>query len=229
MRRTSKQPPPRNPKARITDTQTNPNQHRAHHTRATPQHGHRLHPPNLARQRYGPPPLPPSQTTTNPPLEALPPPLVSFLRAHLLDPSSPSQHLLQRFTPVLTQLTSLLTPLLDRLAAALAASPDLVVLAFFLGVVVFVFQVLAYLRRLMMWWTRMAMRLVFWSAVVAGGAVVWRRGVEASLADAVYWGGKVAGFAEGVKGVFWAEYQRYEEMERNKGQGGGGAGTRRGW
>lgn len=105
------------------------------------------------------------------------------------------------------------------------------VLAFFLGVVVFVFQVLAYLRRLMMWWTRMAMRLVFWSLVVGLGAVVWRRGLETSVQDAVYWGGKVAGFAEGIKNVFWAEYRRYEEMERSKGQGGGGAGagTRRGW
>ncbi|KAK0751595.1 hypothetical protein B0T18DRAFT_444049 [Schizothecium vesticola] len=140
--------------------------------------------------------------------EALPPPLLAFLRDHLLDPSSPPQHLLRRATPLLTHLVTLATPLLDRVAAALAASPDLVVLAFFLGVVIFVLQVLAYLRRLMMWWTRLAMRLAFWSAVVGVGAVVWRRGLEASVRDAVVIGGKVAGFAEGVKGVFWAEYKR---------------------
>ncbi|KAK1829873.1 hypothetical protein QBC39DRAFT_373401 [Podospora conica] len=159
--------------------------------------------------------------------DALPPQALTFLHNNLLSPTSPPQLLLRRATPYIT-------PLLDRLAASLAASPDLVVLAFFLGIVVFTLQVLAYLRRLMMWWTRLAFRLALWSAAVGVGAWVWRRGVEESARDAAAVGVQVAGFAEGVKRVFLAELEKYEAMERGRpGQAGAGAGAGagrgRGW
>ncbi|KAK0730706.1 hypothetical protein B0H67DRAFT_463079, partial [Lasiosphaeris hirsuta] len=115
------------------------------------------------------------------------------------------------------QMWPVVAPLVNRVGQALASSPDLVVLVVLITIVVLIVQILAYVQRIMMFWTRLAMRAIFWAGVAAVGAMVWQRGIEVSVRDAIVWGSKVLGFASGVKDVFVSEYQKYEEQERLRG------------
>lgn len=132
------------------------------------------------------------------------------------------------------QFYAVLAPAIDRIAAALASSPDAVLLIFAVFAAVAVIQIMAFIHRLIAFWTRMVMRLLFWGLVVGLGAVMYQRGLQTTLNDAMVIGSKLLGFAAGVKEVFMSEYRRYEDMEKvNKLRGGRGGGYKgysgRGW
>lgn len=116
-------------------------------------------------------------------------------------------------------MTPLIQPLLDRMTQMLYDSPDIVVLVFLLVMVVMIIQVLSWIRRLMVWATGLLFRMLFWAGVIAGIAVVIRRGPEKSLRDMVVVFSKIAGYAASLKDVWLSEYQRYDA------QGNGGAGA----
>ena len=118
----------------------------------------------------------------------------------------------------MSQLAGLLAPIVDRVSAALAASPDLVILVFLAVLLLFFVQLLAYIQRVMLFWTRLAFRMVFYTGVVLFGAIVWQRGVLESMNDLVVLSSKVVGFVVGVGDVFVKEYRRYEQMERTRKQ-----------
>ncbi|KAK3936087.1 hypothetical protein QBC46DRAFT_396017 [Diplogelasinospora grovesii] len=148
----------------------------------------------------------------------LPETSVEFLNQHILHPQAPFQILkrtlmdyAQRFVEIMWPI---LAPLVDRLVQALHSSPDLVVLGFFLLVVVVIVQVMSWVQRMMMFWTRVAMRIVFWAGVAAVVAILWQRGLEASMRDAAIVASKVAGYMASVKEIFWEQYQMYEAQER---------------
>jgi hypothetical protein len=107
-----------------------------------------------------------------------------------------------------------LEPLLDRVARALNNSPDFVVLIFVLIVAAIVLQLLVWVRRVIMWWTNLAFRLVFWLCLGLFISMVWQRGFEASLRDAVVIGGKIMGYAAVVKDIWLREYRKYEAQTR---------------
>lgn len=118
----------------------------------------------------------------------------------------------------MSQLAGLLAPVVDRVSAALASSPDLVVLVFLAVLLLVLVQLLAYIQRVMLFWTRLAFRMVFWTGVVLFGAIVWQRGVVESVNDLAVLASKVVGFVVGVGDVFMKEYRRYEQMERTRKQ-----------
>ncbi|KAK3372545.1 hypothetical protein B0H63DRAFT_453863 [Podospora didyma] len=173
----------------------------------------------------------------------LPETSVEFLQTHLLDQSSPAQSLKRQAFAIASasaaRLYPVLEPAADRAMQFMYSAPDAVVLVFLLVVVVAVYQFLALVRRIMMFWTRLAMRLLFWSAVGALVAVAYQRGLEATVHDAVVIGSKLFGYAMTIKDVFWREYQRWDAQQRHAQQaqnyrnagpaGAGAAGGRSRW
>lgn len=107
-----------------------------------------------------------------------------------------------------------ITPLLDRATQAIAGSPDAVVLVFLLAFVVFVVQLLAYLQRIMLFWTRLALRMMFWSVILALGAIIYQRGWEQSARDATVLGKQALSFGTMIQEVFMREYRKYDDMEK---------------
>ncbi|KAL2259379.1 hypothetical protein VTK26DRAFT_6969 [Humicola hyalothermophila] len=140
----------------------------------------------------------PIQWTLNYLQETLPPSLLPIVTSSLTA--------LSTFT---TQtLAPLLTLLLDRLTVLLASSPNAVALAVLVVLAVAILQVLALVRRIVLFWTRLALRLLFWAALGLLASVVWQRGVERSVRDAAVIAARVGGWAVGVARVWWSEFER---------------------
>lgn len=109
----------------------------------------------------------------------------------------------------------------DRLTALLAASPNVVAAAVLLALAVLVLQVLALLRRLVLFWTRLAFRLLFWAAVGLLASLAWQRGLERTARDAVVVGGQLFGWAAGAVQFWVREYERAQAQQQGQGQGQG--------
>ncbi|KAK4103185.1 hypothetical protein N658DRAFT_494513 [Parathielavia hyrcaniae] len=138
----------------------------------------------------------------------LPAETLAALQSHLLNPSSPLHNLRRSLTALAAQMLSLLAPLLDYLAALLANSPTIVAAAATLVIAVLILQVLSVVRRVMLFWTRLAFRLLFYAVVGLAASMVWQRGVERTVRDLVVVGSQVGGWVAGVASVWWEEYQR---------------------
>lgn len=151
----------------------------------------------------------------------LPETVLQILHEHVLRPDARirvvKQHTLNALHAATGAMWPVLGPVLDRLVQALHDSPDLVVLGFFLVVLLIVLQMLSWISRAMMFWTRLAFRLLFWSAVVAAVAVVWQRGIGTTIGDVVNIGGKLMGYAVIVKDIWVREYQKYEAQAKSHG------------
>lgn len=148
-----------------------------------------------------------------------------LLQTHLLGPSSTLQTLKRHLVSLVAPLAA---PLLARLDHILTSSPDVVLLVATVLLVVLVVQVLAWVRRVVAWFTALLLRVVFWSAVAAGLAFVWQRGPEQTARDAVVVVSKIVGFGAAMKDVWVSEYRRYEAQggvhQARVGGAGGGAG-----
>lgn len=165
----------------------------------------------------------------------------------MLSPNTPLQLLYREATGLVARawwaLYPALEPLVDRTLQAIQNSPDAVVLAFVLTVLVVAVQVAFAIQRTMMWMTRLALRLVGWAVVAALLAVVWRRGPEATIRDLVVVVSKVKGYATVVKDIWVSEYNRYDAQTKGAslagqratataagyGGSGGGRAHRGGW
>lgn len=146
--------------------------------------------------------------------EYIPEHSLEFVHEHVLHPHSHVQTIKREVLTVVRNVTAamypVLEPLFDRLAQAIYRSPDIVVLGFFLVVLFVAVQIMSWVRRMLAFWTRVAVRLVFWAAVVATLSFVYQRGVEESVRDAVVFGGKLLGFAASVRNIWLQEYQKYQ-------------------
>jgi len=144
----------------------------------------------------------------------LPDPFLLFLQQHILRRDAPVQLLRRRAAAHaetgLNVAYRLLEPAMDRVTRALYDSPDIVVLGFVLVVAFVALQLMIWIKRVMMWWTRMVFRVFLWACIVGVIAVIWQRGVEASLRDAVVIASKIAGYAAVLKEVWIREYQKYD-------------------
>lgn len=183
-------------------------------------HRHILELPAICRPR------PPTQTATamadHPSAittlltSLLPPELARLVQTQILSPSSPVQtiktHVLALSRQALDILTPLVTPLLDR-ALATDGLPGFVTMVCALGVL---FLLVTWVHRMVMWWTRLAMRAVFWGVVVLLGAWAWQRGPVETARDVFVVGGKLAGFVMAMKDVWMDEYQKYDEQQRGR-------------
>lgn len=117
-------------------------------------------------------------------------------------------------------------PAMDRLIQALYNSPDIVVLGFVAVILLFMFQVLSWMRRFMVFWTRLAARFTFYAGIVALAASVYQRGFERSFNDAVSLGNTLLGWAGMIKDIWMSEYRRYEQQAQgSKGYSAQGAGS----
>ncbi|KAI2624346.1 hypothetical protein GGR54DRAFT_571286 [Hypoxylon sp. NC1633] len=156
----------------------------------------------------------------------LPEHTIDLLQDHIQNPQTAIHALWRQTLSLANKLASLLSPvfapLLARALQALHDSPDVVVLAFLLGVFVLALQLVAFVHRTMMYVTRLAFRLLGWALVFAILAVVWRRGPEAAVRDVVVFISKLAGYGAVVRDIWWSEYQRFDAQTKR----GGGTGQR---
>ncbi|OIW35465.1 hypothetical protein CONLIGDRAFT_710648 [Coniochaeta ligniaria NRRL 30616] len=139
-----------------------------------------------------------------------------FLQEYVLQPDSTVAVIKRQLTGTLQKALGMMAPVLgpvfDRLTQALYSSPDIVVLGFFCVILLLVFQILSWLRRALVFWTRIAFRMAFYAGLVALAASVWQRGLEASWADAVSIGGMLLKYGGWVKDTWMNEYRKYEQQ-----------------
>lgn len=165
-----------------------------------------VHTANLRPSSFSPSPALVSETTRR------------LLYTHLLGPSSTLASLKQS---LLSAMAPLVNPVLARLNAYLASSPDIVLFVVVVVALVLVVQAVWWVYRMVRYVTGLVFRLVFWAAVVAGLAVAYQRGPEQTLREAVVVVGKLVGysasFVEMVGDVWTSEHRRYSEQGYNYG------------
>ncbi|KAK3335654.1 hypothetical protein B0T19DRAFT_407068 [Cercophora scortea] len=160
----------------------------------------------------------------------LPDSSVDFLQQQVLHPDAPLQilkgHVIAAGEAAIAVAWPVVAPAVDRLMTAIYASPDVVFVATFLLLLVAVVQILNFTRRVLMFLTRLVFYMALWSGLAAVAAIVWRRGLEASVADAVAIGSAVAGYAAGVRDIFLREYAKYDAQEKARAGAAAGGGRR---
>ncbi|TWU77114.1 hypothetical protein ED733_008244 [Metarhizium rileyi] len=158
--------------------------------------------------------------------ELLPPDLALSVRTHLLNPGAPFQvykhAALAQVQTWLASLAPVAQPVVDKALALAVENQGVTGIVALLCLLTAVVVVMNWVRRLILWWTRLVMRVVFWSVVVVVLAWVLRRGVAESVMDAVVFGGKVVGYLSVLKDFWWQEYERYEAREGTSRHGGAG-------
>jgi hypothetical protein len=119
-------------------------------------------------------------------------------------PTSFASPLLTLFTTSLGLTRTLqthLTPLLTRLVT----QPDVATILLVVAIFFISLKVLDMMYRAVMFWVNMALRLVFWGAIVVLGMWVWNRGVDGFVDDVgglmEYWTGQYEKYSGEVKMV----------------------------
>jgi hypothetical protein len=119
-------------------------------------------------------------------------------------PASFASPLLTLFTTSLGLTRTLqthLTPLLTRLVT----QPDVATILLVVAIFFISLKVLDMMYRAVMFWVNMALRLVFWGAIVVLGMWVWNRGVDGFVDDVgglmEYWTGQYEKYSGEVKMV----------------------------
>ncbi|KAK4199579.1 hypothetical protein QBC40DRAFT_80440 [Triangularia verruculosa] len=159
----------------------------------------------------------------------LPPSAIKFLETHLLDPSSPFNTALSKSYSLLSdfityQLWPVLEPSMDTAAKCLHDSPQIVSVAILLGAIFVIVQIMSFVNRVIRFWTMMAIRLVFWSAIGLLVSMAWQRGLEQSVRDVIVMGSTVYGWVEGVVGVWVREYEAHQRASQGQPRSKGGYG-----
>jgi hypothetical protein len=151
-------------------------------------------------------------------LSALPRDMADFINTHILHPHSPFQTykraLLAQAQRAVDALSPLAQPLADRLLALVAENQGAVGILISVVVLTVLVFVVTLVQRVMVWCTRVAMRIVFWGCVCGVAAWAWQRGPLETARDAVVVGSKVAGFLAGLGNYWLEEYNRYDEQEK---------------
>ncbi|KAL4730391.1 hypothetical protein ACLX1H_002425 [Fusarium chlamydosporum] len=139
----------------------------------------------------------------------LPPELAQTVQKHILHPSSPVQivarNVLDQAQNLLDTVAPILEPIFDRVMILLAENQGLVGVIASLVVLATVVIILNWIRRLLMWWTRMAMRIMTWAFLFALAAWIWERGVFESARDMTVIGAKIVGYLTVIKDVWLQE------------------------
>ncbi|KAK8049694.1 hypothetical protein PG994_011424 [Apiospora phragmitis] len=155
---------------------------------------------------------------------------IQLLQDNLLHPQTPFQiigrSVWQRTQQVFQAAVPVVQPLVNRALTALNDSPDIVIVGAVLVFIVAALQFLFWVQRVVLFWTRMTMRLIFYAVLAGALAVVWQRGPEAAIRDIVIFVSKIAGYATLLKNFWLSEYERYDAQTKN-GRGMGGPGMSR--
>lgn len=162
----------------------------------------------------------------------LPEQALQFLADHVLRREGPFQTVLRSLHTLTNRAVAVLYPMLQpillRVGTMLSDSPDVVFVCSLIAIFFAILQTLLWVHRIMMFWTRMVGRLMLWACVAAVLALVWQRGPEAVIRDAVVFVSKLAGYASLVKDIWLAEYNKYDAQTKNSGKKVGGTSRRRG-
>ncbi|KAH7328921.1 hypothetical protein B0I35DRAFT_404214 [Stachybotrys elegans] len=147
----------------------------------------------------------------------LPSELVDTLQTHVLQPEGPARVVKDRVVDAAWRaydvLALLLQPLLDRVLQVMGERQDLVGLLAAVLLVTTLITVLTWVHRLIMWGTRMLMRMAFAGLLFAFVAWIWQRGVFESARDGAVLAGRIAGYMAVLKDVWIEEYNRYEAQQ----------------
>lgn len=117
-----------------------------------------------------------------------------------------------------TWLTKLSSPLLDRITT----SPDITSLGLLLALLFISFKILGFLRRAVVYWVRMSIRMTFWGVVIAGLSWLYGRGWDGAVED-------LGGWAGALTKIGWMLFEKAREWEARQDTGplreifGGGA------
>jgi hypothetical protein len=101
-----------------------------------------------------------------------------------------------------------LASLLDRAAVLSQESPAIVSAIALVAILYISLSVLAFAKRVVMFWTRIVFGVLFYGGVVAVAWVVYERGVGRTV-------GEVGEWVHGV-GNIWEEYTRWQGVERGR-------------
>ncbi|KAK4230755.1 hypothetical protein QBC38DRAFT_468730 [Podospora fimiseda] len=154
----------------------------------------------------------------------LPPELLLFVNTHILDPSSPFQAFLRHSTVVFSAATARLLPfigiLIDHFTNLVGENPNI-----FSGVVIIVLayvtiQIISFAKRVMLFWTRLAMRLLLWAWVALFISVMMQRGFTTSVTEIVGWVWSVYGMISKVVAIWVREYQAVRAQQERAEAGG---------
>ncbi|KAL3428046.1 hypothetical protein PVAG01_01555 [Phlyctema vagabunda] len=148
----------------------------------------------------------------------------------LQDYAVQAYHLYQDMDPYLRPMTSLLSnaraqlapvflPLFHQAAVFTQESPAVISIGLILFLLLVAMQLINLARRILMWWTRLVMGILFWGVIGLLVLLVAQRGVGRTAADLYDWG-------ENLCQVWWREYRRWEahqNQNQNRGTGRGNA------
>jgi hypothetical protein len=147
--------------------------------------------------------------------------ILDFFQAHLIDLRSLLQILKDQFGNMMHQAITtvwpFIEPMVNRLLQALRNSPDVVVLVFALIILVVILQILSWVRSVMMFLTRLAVRIFFWASLVVLASIIYQRGFETTTRDMVVVVNELARFIGTARDTFLREYQRYESQQKSAG------------
>ncbi|KAL5615647.1 hypothetical protein BROUX41_005685 [Berkeleyomyces rouxiae] len=131
--------------------------------------------------------------------------ILAIVHTHILSPSSPVQQLRRSATLLIQSATAYATPLLD--AESTSSLIPLVSLSISFAISILM---LVWVYRMIAFWTRLALRAVFWGIVFAIAASVYQRGLGNCLADILGAVGKIVAYGSLVKDIWMSEYERWE-------------------
>jgi hypothetical protein len=104
--------------------------------------------------------------------------------SYLLSSSNPFRPYILPFLSYTSILKAYTTPLMN----ALTQKPDLATLALLLLIIFLSLKILNMLLSTVMFWLRLATKILFWGSLAIVGLWMWTRGPEGILQDLAYWG-----------------------------------------
>lgn len=143
----------------------------------------------------------------------------NFILRHILQSNTPVQIAKRKFVyharRTFDVMYPFVQPLVSRFLGALYDSPDVVVIIFTLTVLYLAFQVLNWMRRVVMFWTRMVVRATILAFIVSLLSMAYQRGLEQSMRDVFVVGGKLSGYVAWAKDIWLREYGNYQAAAAN--------------
>jgi Nuclear pore assembly and biogenesis len=123
---------------------------------------------------------------------------------HIYNSCDPYLRPVRRFVTSAQQTTyPVILPYLNRAAVLAQDSPAILSVGVLLLLLLIAMQVLNFIRRLMVFWFRLCVRLAFWAVVVLVISAVWQRGLQRTMEDLVGWGMELGD-------VWQKEYKRWD-------------------
>jgi uncharacterized protein YggT (Ycf19 family) len=123
---------------------------------------------------------------------------------HIYNSCDPYLRPVRRFVTSAQQTTyPVILPYLNRAAVLAQDSPAILSVGVLLLLLLIAMQVLNFIRRVMVFWFRLCVRLAFWAVVVLVISAVWQRGLQRTMEDLVGWGME-------LRDVWQKEYKRWD-------------------